>query len=133
MEDSKDTPEPMSGEIILYRTQEGASKVEVLYEGDTFWLNQKQIAGLFGVDLRTISYHLGEIYESGELVEAATLQRIRRVQKEGARDVAREIEFYNLDAIISVGYRVNSAQATQFRIWGDPDPSRVRHQGVRSR
>ena len=107
----------MNGEIILYRTQEGAAKVEVLYEGDTFWLNQKQIAGLFGVDLRTISYHLREIYDSGELVEAATLQRIRRVQKEGARDVARDIEFYNLDAVISVGYRVNSSQATQFRIW----------------
>jgi hypothetical protein len=69
------------------------------------------------VDLRTISYHLGEIYASGELSQDATLQKIWRVQLEGNREVRREIEFYNLDAIISVGYRVNSAQATQFRIW----------------
>ncbi|MCL2777400.1 MAG: virulence RhuM family protein [Polyangiaceae bacterium] len=75
------------------------------------------MAELFGVDLRTISYHLKEIYASGELTPEATLQIIWRVQREGSRDVRREIEFYNLDAIISVGYRVNSAQATQFRIW----------------
>ncbi len=84
-------------------------------ESETFWLNQ--IAELYGVDLRTISYHLGQIYDSGELSREATLRRIWRVQQEGNREVRREIEFYNLDAIISVGYRVNSAQATQFRIW----------------
>jgi hypothetical protein len=89
----------------------------VLYESETFWLNQKKIAELFGVDLRTISYHLNEIYDSGELSREATLRKIWRVQKEGSREVRREIEFYNLDAIISVGYRVNSAQATRFRIW----------------
>jgi hypothetical protein len=112
-----DAEQPNEGELILYQTQEGAVRIEVLYESETFWLNQKKIAELFGVDLRTISYHLGEIYASGELSQAATLQRIRRVQKEGNREVSREIEFYNLDAIISVGYRVNSTQATQFRIW----------------
>ncbi len=100
-----------------YHTQEGTVRIEVLYESETFWLNQKKIAELVGGDLRTISYHLGEIYASGELSQAAILQRIRRVQKEGNREVSREIEFYNLDAIISVGYRVNSTQATQFRIW----------------
>jgi len=105
------------GEIILYRTAEGAARIEVLYEGETFWLNQRRIAELFGVEVPTISYHLKEIYASGELAETATVRRIRRVQREGNRDVSREIEFYNLDAIISVGYRVNSAQATQFRIW----------------
>lgn len=113
--DNSETPN--DGELILYHTQEGTVRIEVLYQSETFWLNQKRIAELFGVDLRTVSYHLGEIYASGELSEAATLQRIRRVQKEGNREVSREIEFYNLDAIISVGYRVNSTQATQFRIW----------------
>lgn len=107
----------ISGEIVLYANAEGTTRIEVLYESETFWLDQKKIAELFGVDLRTISYHLREVYASGELSEEATLQRIRRVQREGARDVARDIEFYNLDAIIAVGYRVNSRQATQFRIW----------------
>ena len=108
---------PKDGQLILYQTGEGAVRVEVLYESETFWLNQKKIAELFGVDLLTISYHLVYIYASGELSREATLQKIRRVQTEGARQVSREIEFYNLDAIISVGYRVNSTQATQFRIW----------------
>lgn len=108
---------PISGEVILYQTREGTVRVEVLYESETFWLNQKKIAELFGVDVRTISYHLKEIYESGELQPERTLRKIWRVQTEGTRKVQREIEFYNLDAIISVGYRVNSTQATQFRIW----------------
>lgn len=108
---------PAEGELILYRTPEGTARIEVLYESETFWLNQKKIAELFGVELPTISYHLKEIYASGELKPEATLRRIRRVQTEGNREVSREIEFYNLDAIISVGYRVNSTQATQFRIW----------------
>jgi len=100
----------IEGEIILYRTAEGAARIEVLYEGETFWLNQRRIAELFGVEVHTISYHLKEIFASGELTEEATVRRIRRVQREGDREVSREIEFYNLDAIISVGYRVNSAQ-----------------------
>ena len=110
-------PAPHEGEIILYRTANDAVRVEVLYESETFWLNQRRMAELFGVDLRTISYHLKEIYESGELSPEATLRKNWRVQREGNRDVRREIEFYSLDAIISVGYRVNSVQATQFRIW----------------
>ena len=109
--------QPREGELILYQTPEGTVRIEVLYESDTFWLNQKRIAELFGVDLRTISYHLNEVYASGELRPEATLRKIWRVQSEGSREVRREIEFYNLDAIISVGYRVNSARATQFRIW----------------
>lgn len=112
-----DSNEPREGQLILYQTPEGAVRVEVLYESETFWLNQKRIAELFGVDLRTVSYHLNEIYASGELRPEATLQKNWRVQTEGNREVRREIEFYNLDAIISVGYRVNSARATQFRIW----------------
>ncbi|MBU3728429.1 MAG: virulence RhuM family protein [Phycisphaerales bacterium] len=108
---------PHEGELILYQTPEGTVRVEVLYEADTFWLNQKRIAELFGVDVRTVSYHLREVYASGELPQEGTVRKVWRVQAEGGREVRREIECYNLDAIISVGYRVNSTQATQFRIW----------------
>ncbi|MBC7772284.1 MAG: virulence RhuM family protein [Pyrinomonadaceae bacterium] len=90
-------------------------------DGDVFIVDnsdtEKRLADLFGVELSTISYHLKEVYTSGELASGATLRKIRRVQIEGGREVAREIEHYNLDANISVGYRVNSVEATQFRIW----------------
>ncbi len=109
--------EPSPGDLILYRTPKGARRIEVLYDDDTFWLDQRKIGELFGVTIPTVSHHLAEIYESGELTEAATLRKIERVQTEGAREVRRQIEHYNLDAVISVGYRVNSAEATQFRIW----------------
>lgn len=108
---------PKEGELILYRTANDAVRVEVLYESETFWLDQRRMAELFGVDVRTVSEHLRNIYESGELSEEATFRKLRMVRTEGSREVARDIVFYNLDAIISVGYRVNSAQATQFRIW----------------
>jgi len=101
--------QPSEGELILYQTPGGAVRVEVLYESDTFWLNQSRIAELFGVTVPTVSHHLSEIYISGELRQEATLRKILRVQREGTREVRREIEFYNPDAIISVGYRVNSA------------------------
>jgi hypothetical protein len=113
-----DKPErPNDGDVILYQTPAGAVRIEVLYESETFWLNQKKIAELFGVDLRTVNEHLRNVYADGELAESATIRKFRRVQTEGNREIRREIEFYNLDAIISVGYRVNSAKATQFRIW----------------
>lgn len=112
-----DASEPKSGELILYETAAGKVRVELLYDDETFWLDQRRIAELFGVALSTLNHHLTEIYESGELSREATLRKIRRVQSEGTRQVTREIEFYDLDVIISVGYRVNSAQATQFRIW----------------
>lgn len=108
---------PNEGELILYRTPEGTVRIEVFYDSETFWLNQRKIAELFGVDLRTVNEHLQHIYADGELSETATIRKFRRVQTEGKREVSREIDFYNLDAIISVGYRVNTAQATQFRIW----------------
>jgi hypothetical protein len=108
---------PQEGELILYRTADDVVRVEVLYESETFWLDQRRMAELFGVDVRTVNEHLRNIFESGELPEEATLRKIRIVRTEGSREVARDITFYNLDAIISVGYRVNSAQATQFRIW----------------
>lgn len=107
----------LEGDLVLYETAAGAVRVEVLYESETFWLSQKRLAELFGVGVPTISHHLKEVYETGELTPEATVRRFRRVQREGTREVAREIEYYNLDAIISVGYRVNSAQATRFRIW----------------
>lgn len=103
--------------MILYRTADDSVRVEVLFKAETFWLDQRRMAELFGVELPTVSYHLKAIYDSQELDREATLRKIQRVQREGNRDVRREIEFYNLDAIISVGYRVNSTQATQFRIW----------------
>ncbi|MCZ4319028.1 virulence RhuM family protein [Aequorivita viscosa] len=104
-------------EIILYTTPNGEVKVDIRFEDETFWLSQKKMAELFDVDVRTINEHLKNIFESGELEKEPTIRKFRIVQLEGKREVTREIEFYNLDAIISVGYRVNSFNATQFRIW----------------
>ena len=108
---------PLHHEIILYATPDGAVRVEVLFEGETFWLTQRRMADLFGVGVQTINHHLQEIYKSHELNEIATIRKYRIVQTEGTRAVSRELDFYNLDAIIGVGYRVNSREATQFRIW----------------
>jgi hypothetical protein len=104
-------------DIIFYSSPEGNIRVEVMYEGETFWLTQKRMAELFGVEVNTINYHLKEIFKSNELIEDRTIRKFRIVQREGNRDVERELDFFNLDAIIAVGYRVNSFQATQFRIW----------------
>ncbi len=103
--------------FILYSTQSGEVRVDVLLENETVWLSQKAMATLFDVDVRTVNEHLQNIFISNEIVKEATNRKIRIVQKEGTRSVNREIDFYNLDAIISVGYRVNSSKATQFRIW----------------
>lgn len=108
---------PLNHEILFYATPSGAVRVEVVFEKETFWLSQKKMAELFGVESQTITYHLKEIYKSGELKDLATTRKIRVVQPEGGRGVARGISLYNLDAIIAVGYRVNSREATQFRIW----------------
>ena len=106
-----------SSEIILYSTPQGEIKIEVFLQDETVWLTQRAMGELFGVSKKTISEHLGNIYKSNELQREATVRKIRTVQNEGEREVARNLDFYNLDAIISVGYRVNSHQATQFRIW----------------
>lgn len=106
-----------SNDIIFYSSPNGDVRVEVFFQEETFWLSQKKMAELFGIESNTITYHLKEIYQSGELHLEATTRKIRVVQKEGAREVSRDVDFYNLDAIIAVGYRVNSYQATQFRIW----------------
>lgn len=104
-------------EIILYTTPNGDVKIDIRFEDETFWLTQKKLAALFDVEVNTINYHLKEIFKSGELSEDSTIRKYRIVQTEGTREVSREVEFYNLDVIIAVGYRVNSFSATQFRIW----------------
>jgi hypothetical protein len=104
-------------EFLLYSTPNSKIKVEVLLNDETLWLTQKRMAELFNVGVPAISKHLENIYTQGELDREATLSILETVQKEGGRNVTRKIEYYNLDAVISVGYRVNSTQATQFRIW----------------
>ena len=112
-----DTPTPREGEIIFYTTPEGVTKVEVVFQDETFWLTLNRIADLFSTSKQDISYHLQQIYDSGELIREATVKEVLTVQSEGDRNVSRKLDYYNLDAIIAVGYRVNSLQATQFRIW----------------
>ena len=109
--------QPRYSDIIFYASPEGKIRVEVFFSDETFWLSQKRLSELFDVDVRTINEHLQNIYKTDELQKESTIRKIRIVQKEGNRDVARDVDFYNLDAIIAVGYRVNSYQATQFRIW----------------
>lgn len=103
--------------FLLYTLPNGAVRVDVFIENETVWLSQKSMGELFGVTKKTISEHLGNIFTSNELQREATVRNFRTVQTEGERKVTRTIEYYNLDAIISVGYRVNSSKATQFRIW----------------
>lgn len=103
--------------IIIYNNPNGEVKVDVFVEGETIWLTQKSMGELFGVVKSTISEHLSNIFETNELQKDATVRNFRTVQQEGERLVNRDLEYYNLDAIISVGYRVNSSKATQFRIW----------------
>jgi hypothetical protein len=112
-----DELQPQYSDIIFYTTPEGNISVRVIFNDETFWLSQKSMGELFGVVKSTISEHLSNIYESGELEKQATVRIFRTVQNEGTREVNRNLEFYNLDAIISVGYRVNSQQATRFRQW----------------
>ena len=104
-------------DFLLYTAPDGQVKVECILHNETIWLTQKRIAELFGVGVPAISKHLDNIYTSGELQREATVSILETVQQEGLRQVKRKLEFYNLDAIISVGYRVNSSRATQFRIW----------------
>jgi hypothetical protein len=109
-------PEPKS-EIILYQAEDNRTRIEVRLEGETVWLTQKQMAELFQKDVRTINEHIQNVFGEGELQREATIRKFRIVQPEGARSVEREVDFYNLEVIISVGYRVKSLRGTQFRIW----------------
>jgi len=108
---------PKENSFIIYQNPKGEVKVDVLVENETVWLTQKSIADFFGVVKSTISEHLSNIFETNELQKNTTVRNFRTVQKKGERLVNRELEYYNLNVIISVGYRVNSAKATQFRIW----------------
>ena len=103
--------------FILYTTPNGHVQLDILLQDENLWLTQKGLAELFGVERSVITKHLRNIYDSGELDKVSTCAKFAQVQQEGNRTVRRELEYYNLDAIISVGYRVNSSKATQFRIW----------------
>ena len=104
-------------EFLLYSSDNGDIKVDALLKDETIWLTQKKMSELFDTTPQNITLHLNSIFSDGELTKEATCKKILQVQKEGGREVSRQLEFYNLDAIIAVGYRVNSYRATQFRIW----------------
>ena len=103
--------------IILYSTPQGNVNVQVVFNSDTFWLTQKAMSQLFAVDVPAISKHLANIFDTHELQKDATISILETVQQEGSRNVKRNVEFYRLEAVLAVGYRVNSSEATQFRIW----------------
>lgn len=105
------------GEMVIFHNEDGEVGVQIDAVNETMWATQKGISELFDVSIPTISYHLKEIYGSGELLEDSTIRKIKIVQQEGNRNVEREVSLYNLDAIIAVGYRVNSKRATSFRKW----------------
>ena len=104
------------GEIVLYTTKDGITKINVQLENETVWLTQKQLTVLFDKNVMTINEHIKNIYGEGELTESATIRKFLIVQKEGNREVSREVLHYNLAVIISAGYRVKSLRGTQFRI-----------------
>lgn len=117
---SEDLPIPApedSGDFILYQTEDGETRIEVRMEHETLWLTQRDMAELFQTTVPNVNQHLSTIYDEGELERAATIKRYLIVQTEGSREVSRVVDHYNLDVIISVGYRVRSHRGTQFRIW----------------
>lgn len=103
--------------IIIYETESGETTIDVKLENETIWLTQKQIIELFQSSKSNISEHIKHIFQSQELRKESTVRKFRTVQKEGKREVQRDLDFYNLDIIISIGYRVNSLRGTRFRIW----------------
>jgi hypothetical protein len=108
---------PSGGQFLVYQTQDGKLKIDVRFEGETVWLTQQHMADLFQTTKQNVSLHIRNIYDERELERAATVKESLTVQTEGNRSVQRQVEFYNLDVIISVGYRVKSHRGTQFRIW----------------
>jgi hypothetical protein len=107
----------MNSEILIYQDPDGNIKIDVRLDEETVWLTQEQMATLFGKGRSTIAEHIINVFEEGELEQSRTCRKFRQVRQEGLREVEREIDYYNLDVIISVGYRVKSIQGTQFRIW----------------
>ena len=118
-------------QFLLYTAPDGAVKVDVFLKDETVWLTQKALAELFGVKVPAINKHLKNIFDSGELVREATVSKMEIARPEGSRTVSRTVEYYNLDAIIAVGYRVNSYQATQFRIWATQGEKAKNNRGWR--
>lgn len=131
--------------IIIYQNKEGNIKLDVHLENETVWINRQQMAELFNRDIKTIGKHINNVFDEGELDKTATVAKFATVQNEGGRNVERHIEYYNLDVVISVGYRVKSVQGTQFRIWATKriheyivkgftmDDERLKQEGARSR
>ena len=117
MAEDKNRPDQIQGEIVIYQAEDGLTKVECRFVDETVWLTQQQMAELFHTSRSNIVEHIGHIYEEGELDEVSTCRKFRQVRMEGNRQVTRELSFYNLDMIISLGYRVKSLIATQFRRW----------------
>lgn len=117
MADDKNKPDQSQGEIVIYQAEDGLTKVECRFVDETVWLTQQQMAELFHTSRSNIVEHIGHIYEEGELDEVSTCRKFRQVRMEGNRQVTRELPFYSLDMIISLGYRVKSLIATQFRRW----------------
>ena len=117
MAGDKNGPDQSQGEIVIYQAEDGLTKVECRFVDETVWLTQQQMAELFHTSRSNIVEHIGHIYEEGELDEVSTCRKFRQVRMEGNRQVTRELPFYNLDMIISLGYRVKSLIATQFRRW----------------
>jgi len=109
--------QPPEGEFLLYQTEDGQTRIECRFAGESIWLTQRLMADLFQTSIPNVSQHLKTIYEEGELHEEATIKKYLIVQTEGNREVSRQVDHYNLDAILSVGYRVRSHRGTQFRIW----------------
>ena len=109
--------QPPEGEFLLYQTEDGRARIECRFAGDSIWLTQRLIAELFQTSKQNISQHLQSIYEEGELAPEATIKKYLTVQTEGNREVSRQVDHYNLDAILAIGYRVRSHRGTQFRIW----------------
>lgn len=109
--------QPPEGQFLLYQTEDGQTRIECRFAGESIWLSQALMAELFQVTVPTINEHLKNLYEEGEIVADRTIRRFRIVRQEGSREVARQIDHYSLDAILAVGYRVRSQRGTQFRIW----------------
>ena len=103
--------------FLFYTADDGTTNIQVIIDEDTVWATQRSMSEIFDVEENTITYHIGNVYADGELAKSSTTRKIRVVRKEGTREVKRELDFYNLDMIISVGYRVKSLQGTQFRKW----------------